>query len=229
MQLLDGIGHQLRVVWDAEFCALLLPDALVLIGLQVVEMQLVADTPKEGLVGQLQRIEVGGEHQDQVEGDLAVAATAQVEVVLLLFHRHDPAVEQIDRRHPLPTEVVDDENAVTRLELQRRLVQAGVRVEANIQHIQGQFAAGDDDWPLALQQTAVDALVNAQAALLDLDRQWFVPLGIEDLYHCLADSDGAGYPDGLLKKADQSLANISLAGTGRPVNHDRPSRVHRRG
>ena len=50
--------------------------------------------------------------------------------------------------------------------------------------------------------------------------QALVYLRVIDLDHRFIDGDGMGHPDRFGKQADQPTADIGLAGTRRPVNHD---------
>ena len=63
------------------------------------------------------------------------------------LERHDPAVQQVARRNPLAAEVVDDEHAAVGLQLDRRLVELGDRVERQVQHLERQLAADHDHRP----------------------------------------------------------------------------------
>ncbi|MCY1448424.1 hypothetical protein D9M71_650870 [compost metagenome] len=71
--------------------------------------------------------------------------TAEVEEVAFLLHRHDPAVEQLGRRHALTPHVIDDKQAIAGFELQGCLVLTRGRVVAHIQLVHAQLAAGNDD------------------------------------------------------------------------------------
>ncbi len=55
--------------------------------------------------------------------------------------RHHPAVQQLLRPHPLPPEVVHDQDSVVGLHLNRAAVIPRVGVELQVEHVDGQFAA----------------------------------------------------------------------------------------
>ena len=83
------------------------------------------DPAQERLLDQLLGIDVGRDDQQHVERNRELGPGVQREEVEPLLERHDPAVEQVARRHPLAAEVVDDEDAAVRLHLERRLVELG--------------------------------------------------------------------------------------------------------
>ena len=78
-------------------------------------------------------------------GNAEAFAGVQLEIVDAAFQRHDPAVEQVGGADELAAEVVDDEAAAQRLHVQRRLVEVAVRVVAQVEHVEREFAAGDDE------------------------------------------------------------------------------------
>ena len=90
-------------------------------------------------------IEVRRKHRQHVERHLEFLAGVQRQVVDAALERHDPAVEQILRPHPLPAEVVHQEHAAVGLQLQRRFVELRERVERQVEHVERQLAADDDD------------------------------------------------------------------------------------
>src|SRR5579883_3671634 len=80
---------------------------------------LVLDTAQKGLVAQFVRLEVGGEYQEGFKGHGHLAPGAKAEEVHPPLHRNDPAVENLRRRRPLTSKVVDQVGSVGRLELER--------------------------------------------------------------------------------------------------------------
>ena len=60
------------------------------------------------------------------ERQLDLLAGAQREVVNLVLHRRDEAIEQLVGRHPLTAEIIDEEHAAVGLEMRRRLVERSV-------------------------------------------------------------------------------------------------------
>ncbi len=73
----------------------------------------------------------------------------QLQIVDAALQRHDPAIEQVGGRDELAAEVVDDEAAAERLHVQRRFVEMAVGVVAQVEHFEREFAAGEDEGPLA--------------------------------------------------------------------------------
>ena len=71
----------------------------------------------------------------------------------------DPAVEEVARRHELATEIVDDEDAVIGLHLERGGVDAGGFVEAKFEHGGGSFTTDDDARALAEDPAGVGFVV----------------------------------------------------------------------
>jgi len=63
-------------------------------------------------VHQLFRLEVCGEDDHQLEGNLELQAITQVEVIHPSIHGQDPAVQQHGGRNDLAAEVIHDEDAL---------------------------------------------------------------------------------------------------------------------
>ncbi len=118
--------------------------------------------------------------------------------------------------------VIDDEQAIAGLELQRRLVLPGEWVVAHVQLFHVQLAAGDDDRAFAVQQPAVDAFVEHQVVRLAVVIQALVHLRIADLDHRLVDDNGMGHPDRLGEQPDQSAADVGFARARRAVDRNCP-------
>src|SRR5581483_10621162 len=112
---------------------------------RILDRNLVGDPAQKGLVGERLRVQVGREDRQHVERNLKLLAGVQCEVVHTAFERHDPPVEQIFRANALASKVIDQEHAAVRFQLQRRLVELGNRVEGQVQHVERQLAADDDD------------------------------------------------------------------------------------
>src|SRR5207244_12605791 len=70
-------------------------DPLVDVLVGRVDGDLVADTPQEGVVHQVLRIEVGREDRKLLEGDLELLAGRQGEEVAAVFEGRNPAVKQL--------------------------------------------------------------------------------------------------------------------------------------
>ncbi len=91
----------------------------------IEHFDLVGNAAQERVVDQVVRLQVGREDEELIEGHLDLLAVGQVQEVVALFERHDPAVEQLDDAHPLAAEVVDHQRAAVALELQRGFADAG--------------------------------------------------------------------------------------------------------
>ncbi len=112
-------------------------------------------------------MEVGREDHKRIEGHLELLARLQRQDIVTHLHRNDPAVDDFLRRLRLAAEIVDDEDAARRLELQRRLIGAGDRVVLEIEHVERQLAAGHHGRALAQHVAAIDPDVGlAQRARL---------------------------------------------------------------
>src|SRR5215469_1434571 len=67
VQKVDDSLADRGVVGDPMLLAHLPPDTVILLRRQCLELNLVADAPKEGLIGEVSGLEVGREHEDQIE------------------------------------------------------------------------------------------------------------------------------------------------------------------
>src|SRR4051794_16933845 len=74
---------------------------------RIDELDFVGYSPEEGLVDERSRLDVRREYDQLVEGNLNRAPAGQVDEVVPLLQRNDPAVQQLARRHPLAAKVVD--------------------------------------------------------------------------------------------------------------------------
>ena len=82
----------------------------------------------------------------------------ELQVVDAAFEGHDPAVEQVGGADELAAEVVDDEAAAERLHVQGRLVVIARGVVAQVEHVEGELAAGDDEGTAAGDPARVEFL-----------------------------------------------------------------------
>src|SRR5262245_22206543 len=136
-----------RVEVEAAPHAVQLEDPRILLDRRILDGDLVGDPAQERFVGQRLGIEVGREDDQHFERDLEFLTGVQREVVHAALERHDPAVQEVLRADALPAEVVHDEHAAVRLELQRRLVELGQRVERQLHHVERELAADGHDRP----------------------------------------------------------------------------------
>ncbi len=118
------------------------------IPIRVPQLDLVLDAPEERLVHEVLGIQVAGEHEQAVEGDLELESRVQRQVIHLVFEGEDPPAEDLRGRGPLPSEVVEDEGTAHRLELRRGPIDAADGIEAEIEILQLELPAGDHDGPL---------------------------------------------------------------------------------
>src|SRR5260370_6206730 len=124
-----------------------------------VDENLVVDSAEEGFVRQIARLQVGRKHHHQLERDLEFHAISQHQVVHAPVQWNDPAVQEVSRRHQLAAEVVDDENAIVGLHLQRRGINTGGLVQAQLQHAGDQFAAYYNARSTAQHPAGIDVVV----------------------------------------------------------------------
>src|SRR5262249_4736503 len=106
-----------RMELDVATTAVQLEDLGELLDRRVADRDLVRNTAKERFIGERQRVEVGRKYRQHIERHLKLLAGMQRQVVDATLERHDPSVEQILGSHPLPSEVVDEEDASVGLEL----------------------------------------------------------------------------------------------------------------
>ena len=155
------------------------------------------------------RLEVGREAHLDVEGDLELHAVGQREVVDPAVEGHDPAVQQRLGADRLAAEVVDHEDAVVGLHLQRRQVDAVGLLVGQVEAGRGQLAAGDDGRAPAQHPPGVEA---GGLGLLGA-----VDDGVEHDDHLAVDLDGPGDQDAVVVDADEPLGDGRLAGARRAV------------
>src|SRR5262245_21778567 len=86
---------------------------------RILYFHLVTNAAKESLVAKAPGRMVCRKDDEDLEGNGKDVATEEHDVVDSRLHRHDPAVEQVLRSHALTAEVVYDEDAAVRLDLQR--------------------------------------------------------------------------------------------------------------
>ena len=170
-------------------------------------MHLVADAAEEGFVHEIVRIEIRREHQEDVEGHLELRAGVQGQVVDVAVERDDPAVEQVHRRDTLTSEVVDQEQAAVRFQLQRRVVdlRRGVR---EIERVQGELAARDDERSSAHDPASIEAHALLTGHRTMLGR-------IEDADEIVADLNDVRDEDRARQHAAEVRSDRRLAVAGR--------------
>src|SRR5438105_10345191 len=108
----------------------------------------------------------------------------ELEILDAALERHDPAVEQGFWSDDLAAEVVDDEGAAERLDVERRFVELRQHIETQVEHVERQLAAGNDERALAGDPAAVEVLAPYAAGFkraLRLVIDAFVNAGVEHL------------------------------------------------
>ena len=195
----------------------------------VLRVDLVRDPPQEGFVGERLRIQVRGEHDQDVERDFELLARVQRQVVDAAFERDDPPVEQVARADALPPEVVDEEDAAVRFELKRRLVELRDVVEAQVQHLERQLSADGHDRTLDSHPPAIAGrgLDDRRPALLGHVQRLMVDR-IEHGDDLPVDVDRVRHEHVAAERPAYSVGEHGLSIARRAVKEDRLSGVHRR-
>src|SRR5437763_1838892 len=112
-------------------------------------------SPQEGLITQLLRLQVRREDQERVERSFHFAAGVKRQIIHSPLHRDNPAVQHFGGARFLAAKVVDQINSVVGLKLERRIVDLGYRVVAQVQHVDAEFSSSDDKGPAAADPAAV--------------------------------------------------------------------------
>src|SRR5262249_34371147 len=107
---------------------------------RIIHVNLVRNAAQEGFIHQFMRLDVGREDDELVERHLDFFAGGQRQEIIALFQRDNPAIEQFERVHPLPAEIVDQQRAAVALHLQRRFADVRMRVVTDLQTVHGQLA-----------------------------------------------------------------------------------------
>ena len=115
------------------------------------------------------------------------------EEVVPHFQGHDPAVQKLVRLDPLPAEIVDQQAAAVALHLQRRFVDVGARIVAQLEVVHGQFAADDHGGARDLQPAAVVFAALDDASLV-VDHLLMIG-GVVELDDLAVFVQGMGDPD----------------------------------
>ena len=99
-----------------------------MLGGWIGHVQLVLDAPQEGIVHKVFRLQVGGQHQEKLEGYLEFLARLEGQVIYSLLQRYDPPVEERLGAHLLTSKVVNEEQPAVGLQLEWGLVETRVLV-----------------------------------------------------------------------------------------------------
>src|SRR6202030_3752662 len=104
--------------------------------LGTAQKHFVLNAAQERLIAQAFRLKIGGEDEEGLERDRHFPAGLEAQIIDVPLHRNDPSIEDLGRTGLLTAEVIDEINAIVGLELEGRVVDFGVLVEAQIQHVQ---------------------------------------------------------------------------------------------
>ena len=135
------LAHEIERCFGIKLDLTLLADAgedlEELVARRIGDFDLVADAAEECFVPQFGGPQVRREDEEHVERYFECIAAVQGEVVDALFHRHDPAVEQLFGLDHLAAKVIDDQDAAVRLPLQRSDIELRLRRVPQLEFLQG--------------------------------------------------------------------------------------------
>ena len=155
----------------------------------------------------------------------------QFEVIEAILQRHDPTVQKGLRADQLAAEVVNDKTAAQGLHMQGSLVEVRRGVEAEIEHLQRQFAAGDHKGPPARNPARVVFVAPDKGEIVVLDRgvgaQQGVKAGVVDADDLAHDHDRVRHVDYVGEYAGKAERNRSLPIAGGTVEQYGAARVQR--
>ena len=135
--------------------AVVLEDSHELVRCRTAQQHLVLDAPQECLVAQVLGAQVRRKHQERFKRHRHLAARHEAQIVHAPLHRHNPAVQHFGRSGQLPAEIVNQVDSVVGLQLEGRFVDLRRFVIAQVEHVQRQLAAADDERPPALRPSPV--------------------------------------------------------------------------
>ena len=84
----------------------------------IVYFDFIRNSSQKRIVSQLPRIDICREHGKQIERYFELPASRQSEVIDAFIQRSHPAIEQFLGPHPLPAEIIDDQDTVIRFHLE---------------------------------------------------------------------------------------------------------------
>ena len=134
-------------------------------------------------------VQVGGDDEHVAQRQLDLLTRAQREIVDMVLHGRDEAIEELLGRHAFAAEVIDEEHAAVGLEMRRRLVIALRGDVDQVEQIERQFAADDDQRPADANPAVIDACRAARRVIDAL-----VDLLVEQADHGVAHADGSTGP-----------------------------------
>src|SRR5205807_1050043 len=95
--------------------------------------------------------------QHQLERDLHLLTRMQGEEVDTALEREDPATQQSARIRALIAEVVEQKDAAVGLHVKRRLIVTARRAVRQLELVDGELAAGDDEGTANPNPTTIDS------------------------------------------------------------------------
>ena len=184
-------------------------------------MDLVADATEEGLVDERAGLQVGAEHDHRLEGRANRHARArQRQVIDAPLQRDDQAIQKGPGRRVLPAEVIEQEDATVRLQMDGRLVITHQRIEGGRELGRGQLATSLDEGPFDEHPPGVE--IHGQ---LPLDA--LVVQRIVDPHHLALDVDGVGDVDRFTQQLGAGLGDRRLAVPRGAIEEERGTGVDR--
>src|SRR3981081_4175931 len=92
----------------------------------------------------------------------------KAQVIDMTLHGNDPAVEDLGRIGLLAAKVVYQVDTVIGLELERRVGNLGMGIVGEVEHLESEFAAGDDKWAAAFEPAPVVGQLRGKRGHLGL-------------------------------------------------------------
>lgn len=191
--------------------------------------------PQEGFINQFLRIEIGRKDDELLERNRKFLAGGQRHVVDAFFERQNPPVEKIPGADDLPAEVIDEEHAAVGFDVERPGVEVAGAVVSQVEHVEREFAAGDDDRPLDASPTeisvglsstlvrvgerGVEAVAFGQVGFVGC----FVKCGVEESDDAPFGVNGIGDVDvtaEVVEEPAQPLGDHRFSVAGRAVDED---------
>jgi hypothetical protein len=100
------------------------------------QIDAIAHAPQKGRIRDRIQTQIGGNDEHVAQRHLNLLPRAQREIVDLILHRRNKAIEQLFGRHALASEVIDQEHAAIGLQVRRRLVIARRGDEDQVKHVE---------------------------------------------------------------------------------------------
>ena len=192
-----------------------------------INLDLEEDPPQGRAVEDFIGVEVGGKDHQRVKGHGELFAGLQLQDVAAFFQRHDPAVHQLLRRVGLAAKVVHDEDAAIGFHLQRRGIGAGGGVVFQIEHVERQFAAGDDRGTLAPDIALIETVGAAAQGVRVIGN-----LHRRRMHDGVIDGDdlprifhGARDIDAVAQRITDAVGDRGFAVAGRAIHQDGAARA----